>query len=73
MGEDNLLPKVHVRVSPLRWTNDVLTELGGDIRLETCLRDAAQIGYEELNWGGNFQRTAAKWDRGTGTTDLIVS
>lgn len=43
-------------VSPLSWTNDVLPELGGDIPLETCLQEAADIGYEGVELGRKFPR-----------------
>ena len=38
--------QVRLGVSPLSWTNDVLAELGGDVPLEICLQDAAEIGYQ---------------------------
>lgn len=38
----NVSTRIHVGVSPLSWTNDVLEDLGGDIPLETCL--AEEIG-----------------------------
>lgn len=60
MAKGNLLPEVHLGVSPLSWTNDVLTELGGDIPLETCLRDAAEIGYEGVELGRKFPRDGQK-------------
>ncbi|WP_244507988.1 hypothetical protein [Mesorhizobium sp. ORS 3428] len=42
---DILLPSgVRLAVSPLSWANDVLEDLGADIPLETCLRDAAETG-----------------------------
>jgi len=56
MAKENLLPGVHLGVSPLCWTNDVLAELGGDIPLETCLKDAADIGYEGMELGRKFPR-----------------
>ncbi len=56
MAKENLLPGVHLGVSPLSWTNDVLAELGGDIPLETCLKDAADIGYEGVELGRKFPR-----------------
>jgi inosose dehydratase len=56
MAKENLLPGVHLGVSPLSWTNDVLAELGGDIPLETCLKDAADIGYEGMELGRKFPR-----------------
>jgi inosose dehydratase len=60
MAEQNLLPGVHLGVSPLSWTNDVLAELGGDIPLETCLQDAADIGYEGVELGRKFPRDPQK-------------
>ncbi len=50
--------QVHLGVSPLSWTNDVLAELGGDIPLEVCLRDAADNGYEGVELGRKFPRNA---------------
>jgi inosose dehydratase len=47
-------------VSPLSWTNDVLAELGGEISLETCLKDAAEIGYEGVELGRKFPREGSK-------------
>jgi inosose dehydratase len=51
---------VHIGVSPLSWTNDVLFELGGDTPLETCLKDAGEIGYEGVELGRKFPRDAQK-------------
>jgi len=56
MAKENSLSGVHLGVSPLSWTNDVLAELGGDIPLETCLKDAADIGYEGMELGRKFPR-----------------
>jgi inosose dehydratase len=50
--------KVHLGVSPLSWTNDVLAELGGEIPLEVCLQEAAEIGYEGVELGRKFPRSA---------------
>jgi inosose dehydratase len=60
MAKENLLPGVHLGVSPLSWTNDVLIELGGDIPLEACLKDAAEIGYEGVELGRKFPRDGQK-------------
>ena len=60
MAKENLLPGIHLGVSPLSWTNDVLTELGGDTPLETCLKDAAEIGYEGVELGTKFPREGQK-------------
>jgi len=38
----------------------VLIELGGDIPLETCLKDAAEIGYEGVELGRKFPRDGQK-------------
>src|SRR6202047_116681 len=54
MAKEKSSPGVHLGVSPLSWTNDVLAELGGDIPLETCLKDAAEIGYEGVELGRKF-------------------
>ncbi|MBV9273856.1 MAG: myo-inosose-2 dehydratase [Verrucomicrobia bacterium] len=58
MPKERSLPGVHLGVSPLSWTNDVLTELGGHIPLETCLSDAAAIGYEGVELGRKFPRNS---------------
>lgn len=60
MAEKNLLPGVQLGVSPLSWTNDVLVELGDDIPLETCLKDAGEIGYEGVELGRKFPRDGRK-------------
>ncbi len=49
--------RIHVGVSPLSWTNDVLEDLGGDIPLETCLAEAADAVYEGIELGRKFPRT----------------
>jgi inosose dehydratase len=60
MAAQNLLPDVHLGVSPLSWTNDVLPELGGDTPLETCLEEASRIGYEGVELGRKFPRESEK-------------
>jgi inosose dehydratase len=60
MATENLLSGIRLGVSPLSWTNDVLVELGGDIPLETCLKDAAEIGYEGVELGRKFPREGQK-------------
>jgi len=50
--------QVYLGVSPLSWTNDVLAELGGDIPLEVCLKDAADNGYDGVELGRKFPREA---------------
>ena len=38
---------VRLGIAPIGWTNDDLPELGGDIPLERCLREARQAGAAE--------------------------
>jgi len=47
-----------VGVSPLAWTNDVLLDLGGDLPLEQCLREARTAGYAGTELGRLFPRNA---------------
>jgi inosose dehydratase len=55
----NVLPDgVRIAVSPLSWANDVLEDLGRDISLETCLNDAAAVGYHGVELGRKFPRDA---------------
>jgi inosose dehydratase len=60
MANEKLASEVRLGVSPLSWTNDVLAELGGDISLETCLKDAAEIGYEGVELGRKFPKDGQK-------------
>jgi inosose dehydratase len=50
--------QVRLGVSPLSWTNDVLAELGGDVPLEVCLQEAAEIGYQGVELGRKFPRNS---------------
>jgi inosose dehydratase len=45
---------VRLGVAPIGWTNDDLPELGGDIPLERCLREARAAGYAGVEKGGKF-------------------
>ncbi|MEM7026382.1 MAG: myo-inosose-2 dehydratase, partial [Pseudomonadota bacterium] len=40
--------------APIGWSNDDLPELGGEITLEQCLREARQAGYSGVEKGGKF-------------------
>lgn len=54
----NLPNGVRLAVSPLSWANDVLEDLGADISLETCLNDAASVGYQGVELGRKLPRSA---------------
>lgn len=57
----SFLPKgVHLAVSPLSWTNDVLDDLGGGTPVGTCLREAAGAGYQGVELGRLFPRDPAR-------------
>jgi inosose dehydratase len=45
---------IRLGIAPIGWSNDDLAELGGDITLEQCLREARQAGYSGIEKGGKF-------------------
>ena len=47
---------IRIGANPIIWSNDDLKEIGGDITLETCLREAKQAGVEGLELGKKFPR-----------------
>ena len=51
---------VRIGINPLTWSNDDLPALGADIPLETCLREAAAVGYAGVELGHKFPRTAGE-------------
>lgn len=59
MTQTNLPAGVRLAVSPLSWTNDVLEELGGATPLDTCLAQAAAVGFAGIELGRKFPRDAA--------------
>ena len=36
---------LQLAISPLTWTNDDMSDLGGSIALQTCLSEMAQAGF----------------------------
>lgn len=52
--------RIQLGVSPLSWTNDVLLDLGDNIPLKTCLKQAASAGYQGIELGRKFPRTTAE-------------
>jgi myo-inosose-2 dehydratase len=47
---------IRLGANPIIWSNDDLRELGADTSLETCLREAQQIGFEGMELGHKFPR-----------------
>jgi inosose dehydratase len=45
---------IRLGIAPIGWSNDDLPELGGDITLEQCLREARTAGYAGVEKGGKF-------------------
>ena len=45
---------IRLGIAPIGWSNDDLPELGGDITLEQCLREARAAGYAGVEKGGKF-------------------
>ncbi|MCH9050739.1 MAG: myo-inosose-2 dehydratase [Proteobacteria bacterium] len=52
--------RLRIGINPLTWTNDDMPELGGATPLETCLAEAREAGYEGIEMGHKFPRTAAE-------------
>ena len=49
---------VRLGINPLTWTIDDLPEVGGETPLETCLAEARAAGFEGVELGCKFPRTA---------------
>lgn len=49
---------IRIGANPICWSNDDMIEIGGDIPLETCLSEAAEIGIEGMELGNKFPKTA---------------
>ena len=48
---------VQIAINPITWSNDDHPSLGGDISLETCLRETRQAGFAGTEFGFKFPRT----------------
>jgi inosose dehydratase len=46
--------RIRLGIAPIGWSNDDLPELGGDLTLEQCLREAGEAGYSGVEKGGKF-------------------
>lgn len=51
---------IRIGANPICWSNDDMVEIGGTIPLETCLREAKEIGIEGMELGNKFPKTAAE-------------
>lgn len=49
---------IRIGANPIGWSNDDMPELGGETPLETCLAEAAAIGFEGMELGHKFPREA---------------
>lgn len=54
---------IRIGANPICWSNDDMIEIGGDIPLETCLSEAAEIGIEGMELGNKFPKTAPELKR----------
>lgn len=50
---------LQLAISPLTWSNDDMTALGGSIPLETCLSEMALAGFTGSELGAKYPRDAA--------------
>ena len=51
-------PMIRIGANPICWSNDDMIEIGGDIPLDQCLSEAAEIGIEGMELGNKFPKTA---------------
>ena len=49
---------IRLGINPLTWTIDDLPEVGGETSLETCLTEAKAAGFDGVELGCKFPRTA---------------
>ena len=49
---------IRIGANPIGWSNDDMQELGGETPLETCLAEAAAIGFSGMELGHKFPREA---------------
>jgi myo-inosose-2 dehydratase len=47
---------VRIGANPIGWSNDDLRSLGGETPLETCLAEAASVGFQGMELGHKFPR-----------------
>jgi inosose dehydratase len=49
---------IRIGANPIGWSNDDMPEIGGDIPLETCLKEAKAAGFVGMELGNKFPRSA---------------
>jgi inosose dehydratase len=49
---------VRLGINPITWSNDDMPELGGDIPLDQCLKEARAAGFSGIEMGGKFPRNS---------------
>lgn len=50
---------IRIGANPIGWSNDDMREIGGNIPLEQCLREAKAAGFEGMELGHKFPREPA--------------
>ncbi len=45
---------IRIGANPIGWSNDDMLEIGGDIPLETCLKEAREAGFTGMETGRRF-------------------
>lgn len=51
---------IRIGANPIGWSNDDMPEIGGDIPLETCLKEAKAAGFVGMELGNKFPRNAGE-------------
>ncbi len=51
---------VRIGANPIGWSNDDLQDIGGETSLETCLKEAQDVGFQGMELGHKFPRDPAR-------------
>ena len=51
---------VKIGANPIGWSNDDLQDIGGETSLETCLKEAQDVGFQGMELGHKFPRDPEK-------------
>jgi inosose dehydratase len=65
--------QVRVGINPIAWTNDDFHELGDDIPVERCLREARDAGYAGIELGRKLPRDANALASLLAAHDLVLA